>query len=571
MIGTLVRKGRQLFEDPVLCRWLVCRAFRLEPRPPAFVAGRPPYLAGPWPETSGAAWSGPIGSFARPAAPVRIALAGATVEIGPDDPGVLFRGPFADLETELSAHRFAWVPVAGRDADPDWVAALWEAWLDGYGESQDGWPWHAYTAAERAINLIDFARRHGLPGDPAHTVSNLARHADVIARNLEYFGDHYTSNHLSNDGRGLLRIGTALGLEAVAALGADIMVAEATRIFGASGLLREGSTHYHLLLTRNYADAWLEADAAGMPQAAALRETTMRALRAAPLLKLGGGMPLIGDISPDCPPSFLAALADAGAAPSGWRSGLDDAKAAALGALQATSSKGSSPDISLDGWHRFGAHGWEALAFVPADGWAPMPGHGHQDLGSFELHFEGVPVIVDPGRGSYRDATPDRFYASAAAHNGLSVDGAEPAPPNRPYYTDAFRRRIVPSPPAVSHADGGMTLAHSGYARLRGAGTVRRTWRLEETRVRVTDRIEGRGRSRVRRQFATPHPVTFDGSVATVEAPGTRFRIDLGAPAAVQQITCWTAYGEGRPGSLIVCEREAALPSETTAVIERVA
>lgn len=568
MLGPLVRKGRQLFEDPVLCRWLVRRAFRLEPRPPAFVAGRPPYLTGSWPETSGAAWRGSAGAFEAPSAPARIALAGATVAVDPRNPGALFRGPFADLETELSAHRFAWVPVAGRDADTAWVAALWEAWLNRYGDAADGWAWHTYTAAERAINLIDFARHHGLPGDADRTVTILARHADAIARNLEYFGDHYTSNHLANDGRGLLRVGTALGLDGVAALGADIMVAEAARIFGRSGLLREGSTHYHLLLSRNYADAWLEADAAGMPQAAALRETVVRALCAASRLRLGGGMPLIGDISPDCPPDFLASLAEA-AASGGWIGCLDQTQTDAFASLRETAAHAPEPDMASDGWHRFGAHGWEALAYVPADGWAPMPGHGHQDLSGFELHFGRIPVIVDPGRGSYRDTPADRLYESAAAHNGLSIDGADPAPRNRPYYADAFRRRIVATPPAVSHGNAETTLVHSGYARLRGVGAVRRTWRFEDGRVRLFDSVDGRGRHRIRRQFATPHPVKCDGRTATVEAPGARFRIDFSAPATLRPITLWSAYGAGNPGSLIVSEGDMDLPCELSAVIER--
>ena len=40
------------------------------------------------------------------------------------------------------------------------------------------------------------------------------------------------------------------------------MIAEAGRIFGRSGLLNEGSSHYHLLVTRNYIDAWLSAKSA---------------------------------------------------------------------------------------------------------------------------------------------------------------------------------------------------------------------------------------------------------------------------------------------------------------------
>ena len=61
--------------------------------------------------------------------------------------------------------------------------------------------------------------------------------------------------------RGLYRLGLDLGLDACADLGGLILVEEAGRIFLPSGVLREGSSHYHLLAARNYADAWLAARA----------------------------------------------------------------------------------------------------------------------------------------------------------------------------------------------------------------------------------------------------------------------------------------------------------------------
>ena len=80
-------------------------------------------------------------------------------------------------------------------------------------------------------------------------------HAPAILGALEYFGDSYTSNHLANNGRGLFLLGLALGDAASADIGGRILLNEAKRIFLPSGVLREGSTHYHALLARNYAVA----------------------------------------------------------------------------------------------------------------------------------------------------------------------------------------------------------------------------------------------------------------------------------------------------------------------------
>lgn len=53
-------------------------------------------------------------------------------------------------------------------------------------------------------------------------------------------------------------------------------------------------------------------------------------------------------------------------------------------------------------------------------------GHGHCDLLHIELFSKGNPVLVDSGRYTYREDTPDRQrFKAAAAHNTLLVDGEE--------------------------------------------------------------------------------------------------------------------------------------------------
>jgi hypothetical protein len=574
MISALARKTRQLRADPVLRRWLLRRLVRREPPSPAFVEGRPPYLdAAAFPADARPVWSGASGHFGKPSAPIAIVLAGETVELSPDDPGALFARRYGDLETELSAHRFAWLPLAGASVDPDWTNALWRAWAERFGDRAEGWPWHPYTAAERAINILDFAERHGLPGDRDATLALLAHHAEAIAGSLEYYGDHYTSNHLSNDGRGLLRIGCACGLPDHAALGARIMVAEAGRIFGRSGLLREGSSHYHLLLTRNYVDAWAAAQAAGLPEAGMLRDIALRALGAVPALYLPGGLPLIGDISPDCPPAFLRGLRGA-AAPGdedgpAWPALRTEAPRARVERLIAEAVAVSPDRLAVDGWHRFGAGDWAALAYVPPDGWPPMPGHGHLDLGGFELHDGPTRVLVDPARGSYGDDAAAAWYVSADAHNTLTVDGHAASPVNRPYYRDSFRRLVVPGVPEVRRTRDGLRLVHQGFARRPGVGVAQRDWRFASGRVEIRDRIEGSGRHRIRRTFFTPSTATVEENSARFGADGASYKLHGDAAATVATRQLWSAYGTATPGTEIVFETDAVLPFDGIVTLER--
>jgi hypothetical protein len=58
-------------------------------------------------------------------------------------------------------------------------------------------------------------------------------------------------------------------------------------------------------------------------------------------------------------------------------------------------------------------------------------GHLHADHGSFELEVGGQPVLIDSGTYLYnRDDVLRDHFRSAAAHNGLRVDGREPMTPH---------------------------------------------------------------------------------------------------------------------------------------------
>lgn len=567
MIQALVRKARHVLEDPVLRLWLARRIVGLEKSPPGFVAGQPPYLgavAAGSPGRDIRVQDFPVSAFVKPASPERVVLPGQTVELDLGNPTAFFTRSYDDLETSLAAHRFAWVPIAGDAVDPNWVATLWQGWVSRFGSDTSGWPWHAYTAAERAINIIDFSRRFGLPGDPDETRQMLMLHAEVIRDNLEYFGDHYTSNHLSNNGRGLLRIGTVTGRADYADTGVRIMVAEAGRIFGRSGVLREGSTHYHLLVTRNYIDAWLDARAAGLDQAVLLHDIAQRALAVIPGLRLSGGLPLIGDISPDIPPACLGRLFD-DSIEEGWPENLPaDRQRDALEFI-ASNIPVSPEKVAEDGWHRFGGHRWQALSFVSTDGWPPMPGHGHADLGSFELHDGIVPIIIDPGRGSYARADDER----ADAHNGLVIDGAGAMPVNRAYYSTAFRHRIVPSRPKMTRTRHGQVLEYGTFIQGSKVNGVKRSWQFTESAVEISDRVEGHGRHRIHQKFIVPGTVSLAKNRAKIAIGDQTYEISTLVPASSAECTIWRSYGCGDSATAITFDQTVKLPFKGTIKIEK--
>ena len=556
MFDGAARKLSQLARDPVLRHWLAGRLLGRWPGEPAFTPHRPPYLTGALPLDIEA--PDPPAPFqtldsAPPKSPLVLSLPGEDVRVDPGGEAALFERPFADTETLLALHRFAWVPVG--DPDPAWVAALWRAWAGRFATPGEGWAWHPYTAAERAVNVLRFARVHGLPGRPRETLQLLCAHAPAIARRLEYFGDHHTSNHLANNGRGLFVLGLELGLRCATDMGGRILIEEGERIIHASGVLREGSSHYHCLVTRNYVECWLAARAHARPEAGALEAIAGRALAVIPALTLAAGMPLIGDISPDCPPDL----------PNGYWAGEE---ARAVTDLRDAVGPADGDALAAGGWLRAGFGPWDGLWHAAPGGWSPMPGHGHQDLGAFELHYGAERVFVDPGRGAYGEEGEAARYRSGVVHNTLRIDGHDPYPPNKPYYSDLFRRRFGP-PPETTRTDTGIEMTHHGYSRFAGVGQVRRRWEFSGRGFTLHDRVEGSGSGRViMRVLVTPHEVNADAGGVTIQGKAAAWRVRFEGECTLRPLTSWQAYGSGKPATAIEITAMAALPWEDAIAVE---
>ena len=181
-------------------------------------------------------------------------------------------------------------------------------------------------------------------------------------------------------------------------IGSRIIINHSKNIFDPSGTLREGSAHYHLLITSWYLEFWLAAREQSRVEERDLLEIATMALSAASIFDMPGGIPLIGDVSPDCTPGYLYCLLNGEL--SGWlykqkTNNQHRIKRLINHSMEATKTGISEYCIRRD----FGP--WSIIWTKSKDGWQPYPGHSHQDFGGFELHLNKERVFVDIGRGSY--------------------------------------------------------------------------------------------------------------------------------------------------------------------------
>ena len=558
MFATFFRKLNHLAEDPVLRHWLLGRIIRRWPAQ-SMARSLPPYLDGiSFNLDSSPKFESHELGCARPTEPLEINLAGFSQTLFPGDEDHLVSQIFQDTESLLALHRFCWWPHCTGQDIASWVNVVFNSWVRRFGDDREGWAWHPYTVAERLVNLIRFAKVYGTPGKQAATLTFLSHHGDAILSHLEYFGETNTGNHLANNGRGLFLGGLELGIDQWADLGGRILIEEGRRIFTSNGLLREGSSHYHLLVTRWYAECWLIARKFDRPETDTLGQIAGRALSVCPLFDLPGGLPLIGDISPDCPPDYLAGLANGQR--SGWLETLPERSNHLLRELAAANP---SENFAEDGWIRRDYGPWSMILHVPPDAWSFLPGHGHRDFGGFELHSNGLPLFCDLGRRSYGPAGDGDV--AAAMHNTLLIDENEPFPVNRPYYDAGFRTHIIEPKPEVLITVDSVFLQTRAFAQLRGVTAWNRTWCLSEESVTLTDHIDGSGRHHIQRHLHTTQPVeeAFDGyriGDVRLSAEG-KFNRRLSER--------WKSYGVSEPATAIVISNDVELPWSSTVRLER--
>jgi uncharacterized protein YodC (DUF2158 family) len=70
-------------------------------------------------------------------------------------------------------------------------------------------------------------------------------------------------------------------------------------------------------------------------------------------------------------------------------------------------------------------------------------GHGHYDQLSIELHADGHPLVVDPGRFTYADNQWRHWFKGSAAHNTVTVDDLDQTPYRRGAPKKPSQARVV--------------------------------------------------------------------------------------------------------------------------------
>ncbi len=200
------------------------------------------------------------------------------------------------------------------------------------------------------------------------------------------------------------------------------------------GVHRERSTHYHLIALRSFVAARVNVTRFGGTVPPAYDDRLRAACRfAMHLHRPDGEIPAFSDSDSG---SYLDLLWLAG------RSlGAPDLLYVATQGREGTAPAQRCVDFPVGGY------------FVQRSGWGDEPGgafgdarflmfgcgplgdggHGHYDSLGVEAYGYGSPLVVDPGRYTYAEGTPNwrHWFKGTAAHNTVTVDGLDQQPYRR--------------------------------------------------------------------------------------------------------------------------------------------
>ena len=207
------------------------------------------------------------------------------------------------------------------------------------------------------------------------------------------------------------------------------------------GVHRERSTHYHLIALRSFVAARVNVMAFGGHVPAEYDDRLRAACRfAMHLHRPDGQIPALSDSDSG---SYLDLLELAATA-----LGSAELRFVATGGREGVPPTECCADFPVGGYY-VQRSGWgDAEDFADQRflvlGCGPLGdgGHGHYDALAVEAYAHGHPLVVDPGRYTYAEGTPNwrHWFKGTAAHNTVSVDGLD----QQPY------RRGKPKGPRVS-------------------------------------------------------------------------------------------------------------------------
>jgi Heparinase II/III-like protein len=478
-----------------------------------------------------------------------------------------------DPENRFAQHRWGFLLQAQFQGSVDWNSNVNEclAWISARSDKSQP-AWEPYSVCERVANLLVFLAAMPSALRESQLRPELLQFLDSstawIYRHLEYYGPSETNNHIIENARALVMVGSVTNNTTAMTAGMRTFRWCLPKLIMSEGFLRERSSHYQLITMNWLLDAWhFVAARAGEDSADAqfLRGYATQMLEAAGMLCDARGLllALVGDVSPDITPEQSSARL-ALLYPGYWpRPALV-----------------RDPVEFRDGWFRLGAQADVVLGNLPRGHYPPrFPTHGHCDATSFVWRHGAIEVLVDPGRYRYTAAPVAMYQISASGHNVPTVNGLAPVCESLIANGQWWPRPYADATLEAYERDGGIVLAHDGFARATPVGRHFRRILLGDATLLVQDSFEGLGQVELAWcwHFGSCFQ-DFDQDNLVAAGPGVSVKLSVLGVAGTARVAplhggtpgSWTSrvYGQKQPALGIGLHWSVALPATVSTKFE---
>jgi hypothetical protein len=342
---------------------------------------------------------------------------------------------FTDEEFINSMHRCYWFFYDYNNFDKIVISDLnnlIKAWIFENPYQNNEVAWHPYTSSERVMSYcVSFLLKESFCNLKDSILNDYVIRSlfnNTIINNLkslEYYPSGIPYNHVVNDLRGVLASAILLDDDKLKMETFNQLIFELNLILDDDGLLREGSSHYHLIITRWILEMeFFLSESGEIELVSVLKAYTSRMLGGVIFFTSGlskNGIPLFGDISPDLDPEWILRYFNE---LLNIQSGSKTYATILKSRLDIVPHISNESDIlSLSNYTRISKGDWIVFIKHQFSRGEFFPNHSHDDNFNVIVYFRGERLIIDPGRDSYILPPNKSVFCSSDSHNIRLIKG----------------------------------------------------------------------------------------------------------------------------------------------------
>ena len=449
-----------------------------------------------------------------PHGPKKIILINRVIKIN----DVMWNFNFCDKEMTLSLNRWNWLLLSlTEEVSPpsmEWGIFMIRSYLSKQTPLPKGIRSESYSVGERISNaLLFFREKTGIWDNyPIDIKLSIQVMADHLSKNIEFYPEDMSGNHVLNNARAILMSGHSLNNLNLINLGREILSQFLPKLFDEDGFLREGSSHYQFLTTRWLLEIrMISEDKDDKMTLEILNKQLTEILNACNFFLIKDdrnllNIPIIGDISPDCSIEWIIELFNSPLSDlnnkfkprktnRGWSKLFTNWKPSNNFKWRVIETKIYNNRKSNSIWQKHIFENWTLFSHNEVSKGLPIASHAHNDFGSFVLFHRGNEIIIDPGRRDYTKKTYIDDFVMSKSHSIINLNGLPPViTKNEKFFPIDYKKAEFETKIYKANNFTKFEFEHTGFSRINATKKIHtRIFELYKDKLIIEDILDGSG------------------------------------------------------------------------------